>query len=115
MINQLINWVGSPFDHLGHLGHLEHLDHLDQLDPLDHLVHLDLDQPHNPPPPQNNQIGKREVLGPPTSSITMASLFNAIPPATLIVKMDIQVFISLKTRHSLDLCDKGTMPELEMT
>ena len=40
----------------------------------------------------NHQIGKREVLGPPTSSITMASLFTAIPPATLIVKMDIQVF-----------------------
>lgn len=39
---------------------------------------------------RKSDIGKREVLGPPTSSITMASLFNAIPPATLIVKMDIQ-------------------------
>ena len=37
------------------------------------------------------QIGKREILGPPTSSITMKTLLHAIPPTTLIVKMDIQV------------------------
>ena len=37
------------------------------------------------------QIGKREILGPPTFSITMKTLLHAIPPTTLIVKMDIQV------------------------
>ena len=38
------------------------------------------------------KIGKQEILGPPTYSITMKNLLEAIPPATLIVKMDIQVF-----------------------
>ena len=47
----------------------------------------------------NDQIGRREVLGPPTSSITMANLLEAIPPATLIVKMDIQVFIVIHHCH----------------
>ena len=39
----------------------------------------------------SNQIRKRKVLGPPTLSITLASLLASIPSATLIVKMDIQV------------------------
>merc|ERR1719270_2389537 len=39
---------------------------------------------------RKEDIGKQEVLGPPTSSITMKNLLEAIPPATLIVKMDIQ-------------------------
>jgi len=37
-----------------------------------------------------NDIGRREILGPPTSSITMKTLLHAIPSTTLIVKMDIQ-------------------------
>jgi len=39
---------------------------------------------------RKEDIGKQEILGPPTYSITMKNLLEAILPATLIVKMDIQ-------------------------
>ena len=56
-----------------------------------HLLHHRNQYPHN----RYHQIEKREILGPPTSSITMENLLAAIPSATLIVKMDIQVFIAI--------------------
>lgn len=39
---------------------------------------------------RRKEIGQRKILGAPISPITMRNLFDAIPPATLIVKMDIQ-------------------------
>ena len=46
-----------------------------------------------------SQIGQRKILGAPISPITMRNLLDAIPPATLIVKMDIQVILGIILRH----------------
>ena len=46
-----------------------------------------------------SQIGQRKILGAPISPITMRNLLDAIPPATLIVKMDIQVIIGIILRQ----------------
>ena len=46
-----------------------------------------------------SQIGQRKILGAPISPITMRNLLDAIPPATLIVKMDIQVIVGTLLRQ----------------
>ena len=46
-----------------------------------------------------SQIRQRKILGAPISPITMRNLLDAIPPATLIVEMDIQVIIGIILRQ----------------